>query len=366
MLKMHAKITYQLTDGVIIGDKFLNKEDFRQAFLESLKNGEVYSRLLKEFEVLKIVEKEIINKKQQKVTVKEFVGNLDRISNVFSEEMFLGGKLGGDISLLTSFNIGSKEQATYFLSSEDDLYSSINDEKRKVYRNTLNSLRQLQKEGKNLIKFNDTLQQHLNNFSVQLQEESTMSNPKDRQRLYKWSYVNARKLLARKSEKTLSKYFWGDGHAYGYINEAFGVHLGLFHRDFYSLNEIPSVSKSVIAEHGGPGSASLYSLLQSTKGNTMSQLSGDIVFIDGNGNVELNIQSKASKKSHYSFTITYQKFLYNIGMFLKIYKAALETGKIEDEALDKLFMAFSTKAWTPVLNTLNQKINEEANNIIKN
>jgi hypothetical protein len=60
--------------------------------------------------------------------------------------------------------------------------------------------------------------------------------------------------------------------------------------------------------------------LSSTKGNTSSQLSGDIVVVDGQGNVRFNIQSKASIKGSYNIYITYQQFLTNVSKFLLIYK----------------------------------------------
>jgi hypothetical protein len=44
---------------------------------------------------------------------------------------------------------------------------------------------------------------------------------------------------------------------------------------------IENLKKSVISEHGGPGSVDLFNLLAATKGNISSQLSGDIVVVDG-------------------------------------------------------------------------------------
>jgi hypothetical protein len=80
---------------------------------------------------------------------------------------------------------------------------------------------------------------------------------------------------------SLARYFWGDGQIHGYISEAYGSHLALTHTNFLVDEHVTELKKSVIEEHGGRGSRGLFALLSSTKGNTSSQLSGDIVIVDG-------------------------------------------------------------------------------------
>jgi hypothetical protein len=80
---------------------------------------------------------------------------------------------------------------------------------------------------------------------------------------------------------SIGRYFWGRGHMHGYAAEAFGTHLALIHPDALMGSHIENLKKSVISEHGGPGSVDLFNLLAATKGNISSQLSGDIVVVDG-------------------------------------------------------------------------------------
>jgi hypothetical protein len=88
---------------------------------------------------------------------------------------------------------------------------------------------------------------------------------------------------------TIAKYFWGKtSNVHGYVAEAYGLHLALKHPDFRTLEAV-KLRSEVIAEHGGPGSFELFSLLNSTKGNVTSWLGGDIITVDKNGNIEYNI-----------------------------------------------------------------------------
>ena len=104
---------------------------------------------------------------------------------------------------------------------------------------------------------------------------------------------------------SLAQYFWGNGHIHGYAAEAYGTHLSLMHNNFIATEHATELAKSVITEHGGRGSRGLFNLLNSTKGNTSPQLSGDIVIVNPDGTVRFNIQSKASIKSSYNIYITY-------------------------------------------------------------
>jgi hypothetical protein len=54
-------------------------------------------------------------------------------------------------------------------------------------------------------------------------------------------------------------------------------------------NHIANLKRSVINEHGGKDSVELFNLLNATKGNTSSQMSGDIVVLGSDGKVALNI-----------------------------------------------------------------------------
>jgi hypothetical protein len=162
---------------------------------------------------------------------------------------------------------------------------------------------------------------------------------------------------------SLAKYFWGEGHIHGYTSEAYGSHLLLTHPNFLVDEHVAELKKSVIDEHGGKGSSNLYTLLASTKGNTSSQLSGDIVIIDGDGRVKFNVQSKASMKSSYGIYITYQKFLSNVYTFITIYKDWDKKTELEKEQdINFLFNAFSTTAWVPLKTKVESNLKKEIKN----
>ena len=287
--------------------------------------------------------------------------------------MMLKG-LGGNISLLTTFDFGkNKSQETYFLMKESDLPSSLNENGEKTYLNTKENLNNLIAQGKKLKKLDESLDSHLRGFSNQLTRKNTQSKD-ERQQLYIWAYCNMKERFKKNRNIqhpiSLSKYFWGNtSNAHGYATEAFGTHLALMHPNALMNGHIEELKKtSVIQEHGGAGSHELFSLLYSTKGNTMSQLSGDIIVVDGNGNVTFNIQSKASRKSAYNFTIAYQQFLKNIMLFKDIYEknlGAKSAGEIPQKDIDALFKAFSTQAWVPIQKVLGNKIDETVDELIR-
>lgn len=360
-ITVDAKVSYQSQQGVVLGDKFLGKQDFAEAFRSMLKNTEGYVNLRYNLaQAKKIIS--ITQKGNTTQTITEFTSDLETIARLFSA--FMGG-LGGDISLLTTFNIGKKSAQTYFLMEENDLPSQINESGEKIYLNTLESLKQSKLEADKLKRLNDTLKSHLNGFFRQLTTTNLQSED-DYINMRVWSYYNMRDRYKAFEAKnghypvSLGRYFWGRGHVQGYAAEAFGTHLALIHPNALMGEHISNLKKSVISEHGGPGSIDLFNLLASTKGNTSSQLSGDIVVVDANGRVQFNIQSKASKYGAYEFTITYQKFLQNMMLFLDTYEKYVENPKaIEEADINALFNAFSTNAWVPISTELANRIDEE-------
>lgn len=361
------RINYQTQTGVIIGDSFLTKEKFRKWFEELLgaSDSEEYAKFAEE------MDKEIkkIKDRAENEEITKFTKNLHHLQTLFlkfTTKTSMGGALGGDISLLTTFNFGNQNQDTYFVTKEENLPSRIRSKTGGLaLRNSKTSLDNLIKEAEIAKKMNSNFQQHLQNFYIELQEEDY--SEKDRRKLYVWAYYNMKNRYLENEGKTptsLARYFWGDGHLHGYVNEAYGTHLSLTHSNFLAEEHILELKKSVIDEHGGRGSKGLFTLLASTKGNTSSQLSGDIVVVDKEGRVTFNIQSKASIKSSYNIYITYQQFLTNVNKFLAIYKNwSNKTEKEKEEDLNVLFKAFSTTAWVPIKEELNNNIKQELQRI---
>ena len=359
-------VTYLAEQGIVIGDNFLSKDNFRQWFEELLnaKESKEYSDLAKALE--KNVKK-ITSANDQEIT--KFSKNLDQIQELFltfTAKTSLQGSLGGKIGLLTTFNFGDKEQETYYLAEEDSLRSRTRHKTGgKAYTNTQASLKELTDSAHKAVRMNQNLQQHLYNFYIQLQDDQDFAES-DRQKLYIWAYQNMKKRYIENDGRTpmsLAKYFWGEGHIHGYASEAYGSHLLLTHPNFLVDEHGTELKKSVIDEHGGKGSSNLYTLLASTKGNTGSQLSGDIVIIDRDGRVKFNVQSKASMKSSYGIYITYQKFLSNVYTFITIYKDWDKKTELEKEQdINSLFNAFSTTAWVPLKNRVENNLKKEIKN----
>lgn len=362
-ITVNGKVSYQLQQGIVLGDKFLNKEDFTEAFRSMLNNSEGYINLRYNLaQAKKIIS--IIQKGKGTRTITEFTSDLEAISRLFSS--FMGG-LGGEISLLTTFNIGKKSAQTYFLVKEEDLPSQLDEMGKKTYLNTLQALKQSQLGIDKLKQLNDALKSHLNGFYGQL-TNSNIQSEDDYQRMRVWSYYNMKNRYNKDEHRpvSLGRYFWGRGHIQGYAAEAFGTHLSLVHPNALMGEHISNLKKSVISEHGGPGSLDLFNLLASAKGNISSQLSGDIVLVDDQGRLIFNIQSKASKYGAYAFTITYQKFLQNMMLFLDIYDKYISNPRaIEEADIDTLFKAFSTNAWAPISAELNNRLNEEMNALMQ-
>lgn len=366
-ITVNKNISYQSQQGVVLGDQFLNREDFAEAFRTMLKNSDGYinlrHNLLQAKKIISIVQN---GKKTQTIT--EFTSDLEKIAKLFSA--FMMG-LGGDISLLTTFNIGKRTAENYFLMHEEDLPSQLNEIGEKTYLNTLDALKDAQLGADKLKKLNNALKSHLNGFNRQLAASKTQSKD-DYINMRVWSYYNMPARYKAFEEKdghypvSLGRYFWGRGHLHGYAAEAFGLHLALVHPDALVGEHISKLKKSVISEHGGPGSLDLFNLLASTKGNVSSQLSGDIVVVDANGKVQFNIQSKASKYGAYEFTITYQNFLQKMMLFLDTYdKYAANMETIEESDIDALFNAFSTNAWVPISQKLADEIDAKTDELLK-
>lgn len=356
------RINYQAQTGVIIGDEFLTREKFKLWFEELLgaKDSVEYSLFAKELDA-ELRRMSALG--EQEIT--KFNKNLHHLQQLFlnfTAKTSINGALGGDISLLTTFHFGAGDQNTYFVSKEDALPSRIRSSTGGLaLRNSEKVLKDLVDKVDEVQKMNSVFQQHLQNFYLELQDNNTSLD--DRKKLYIWAYQNMKNRFNANKDKTpmsLAHYFWGDGHLHGYVTEAYGIHLTLTHSNFLAEEHATELQKSVIEEHGGRGSRGLFALLASTKGNTSSQLSGDIVVVDKDGRVKFNIQSKSSMKSSYGIYITYQQFLTNVSKFLLIYKnwdAKSEKEKQED--LDVLFKAFSTTAWVPLKENLNKNIQTE-------
>ena len=214
----------------------------------------------------------------------------------------------------------------------------------------------------------DAIKSHYTNFAVSIihtaYKGSGVTTSEDRRSLYIWSYyeIKNRWREYRKANKrigmTLGDYFWGKGKQWGYLAESYGTHLALKHDDvFYGENYINQITQDVVQEHGGWGSHDLFMLLKSSKGNTNAHLSGDIVVIDSKGFIQLNIQSKATKKMGYSFALTYKKFLNDVQTFINIYDNAKING-IEQQDIDQLFNIFSTTAWQEIQTDVDKNINK--------
>lgn len=353
-------VVYELVSGIVLDDKFITREDFEPVFKEMLENREAYSdfnyNLGQAQKIIHIME----GKKGSYKTITEFTNNLDQISELFSKMIFKG--LGGKISLFSTFGFGTEKQKTYFLMDEQDLPSKLDEIGQRLYLNSEDSFEELKKSTKKLKEMDEALKSHLRGFYRQLVDTSTQTE-EDRIQLYKWASQNLKnRYKAMKKEEgpvTLAKYFWGKGKIQGLTSEAFATHLALKHPNYYLVNNhVENLKRSVISEHGGAGSPDLFSLLASAKGNTSSQLSGDVVLIDGNGNIVFNVQSKSSRNNAYNFTITYKKFLQNIMLFKEVYEK-FQSNEGTKKDIDALFKAFSTNAWRPIQKNLQKNLSDE-------
>lgn len=307
------------------------------------------------------------SKKGKQITTTEFIGDLEYMRQIFSTFILKG--FGGDINLLSTFNFTTKHKGTdvYYLENENNLPSMVNPAGARVYENTKHNIDNLVRTGKNLNKLNQSLVSHLNGFDKALRDKSTQSK-EERQAMYKWASYNMPVRWRDQKEKphpiSMARYFWGESRTIrGYVAEAFGTHMALIHPEALMENHVVNLSNAVIKEHGGPGSDELFTLLHSTKGNISGLTSGDIVVIDGDGRVIFNIQSKASSRGNYSFTIAYQEFIRNLFLFRDVYENALWNGA-SDKDIDMLFNKFSTNAWVPIKKKLEKAIGETIDDIV--
>ena len=365
MIKGKNNIQYQPVKGIVLNDEFLDREQFKKAFkrlLEDPSKMEMFNKKLIGIERLT----HILQGKNGKVyTTSEFTDNLQYIQDEFTKLALPG--LGGNISLLTSFNFGEKDQRTFLLGKESDLYHSETFSGERVYYNSLKNISDLVQKGKSLELTNNALNSHLKGFEQNLKQKNLQSK-QDRYELYTWARKNLRnryRVVAKQQHPvSLGYYFWGNNNFTGYVQESFGLHLALRHPDILMGKHVANLKRSVINEHGGPGSTELFELLAASKGNTSSQLSGDIVVIDRRGQVRFNIQSKASTKSSYDFTITYQQFLKNVMLYKDIFEK-FKNNMMSDQDVDLLFNKFSTTAWQPIKKQAEKNINKTINNIAK-
>lgn len=354
--------------GVVIGDSFLTREQFGEWFEELVDElGEDNERLGLFAENLKKSIKTV--QRKDKEPIARFQRNLDALHKEFVS--FTAGYkngmqgIGGDISLLTIFNFGENpDEEIYLLSKEEELDSTVTKKLgKKIFFNTKENLEQLITQVDKAVKLDNCFKFHLNQFSTQLNE--ALSEKSERQPLHVWSSYNMRRRYdvfhkekgQDNSGVSLAQYFWGEGQIPGYVSEAFGTHLGLLHRDLTNIGEN---SPSVIDELGGKTSTYLYSVLGATKGNTSSQLSGDIVIIDENGNVKFNTQSKATVGSRYDIHITYQQFLTNVQNFIEVFQNWSKKSQSEKQKdLDTLFKKFSTTAFIDIKDKIPQALANE-------
>lgn len=340
---------YAYRSGVVLDDKFLSFEEFKKAFKDMLLKSEAYTNLRYNMaQTQKIIH--IMNTPIGRIGVAEYTEHIHEIITEFSK--FMGG-LGGNIGLLTTFSFGKQSQRTYYLANQEDLPSYQDVMGHQTYENTRQSLIRLSKQIENLELLDKTFKKHLMEFSNQLHNPTAYSKDNFIS-LRKWSYYNLPKRWKAYERGTMhsisySDYFWGRGQSQGYIAEAYGTHLALIHPNALVGAHIKQLKSSVISEHGGFGSNGLFELLGATKGNTSSHLSGDIVVVDGNGIIQFNIQSKASKNTKYNINIAYQDFMKKMEVFLRIYeKYSDDIENIADEDVMILFNMFKTSAWVPI------------------
>lgn len=371
---------YAYQEGVILGDSFLSREDFRLLFNDMIKNDSARIAMVRmklaTFPRITSIVEDLENGGTK--TVVEFTSKVTALQDIFQNELFDAtkyGSLGGNISLFTAFNIGDiNKMEVYHLMNEKELPSSISNDmiQQQRYNNTNRQLIELQRQGANLVSLNSALKNHLQNFITQL---NTTQSVATRRTWHQWAGVNAPELNNPRSKngysrhfKNLANMFWRRStNKVGYATEAFGAHMALFHVQDLLNSTQTIVNNSVINELGGYTSHSLLSMLMSTKGNTMSQLSGDIVVIGPGGKVQFNIQSKGSTKGAYTFTITYKKMIQNLQLFLDTYEKYVfsQINGISEEDLTALFNAFKTQAWVPIKDSLNQGINSVVDNLTK-
>ena len=365
-------LQYEQRSGVLLGENFISREEFGNWIKEDLVNNLNTDEFEKLKNLLEKSYKEVTNKKTQKTTI-NFKKNLQKIRNSFDDFSKIAGKgiIGGDISLLSTFNFDSeKETTSYIVKNERDL-SRTKLLKRGILQinNTENNINKLMKETNRVEKMNKVFQQHLNDFYTQLIDRELQSD-KERKKLYVWAYQNMKKRYIDNKGHTpnsLAEYFWGKGHLQGYVLESYGAHIGLAHPNILKGSEA-IIPRSVIAEHGGPGSRGLFELLASSKGNTSAQIGGDIIIIDADGKIKLNIQSKASTTASYTFSLKYQQFLRDLLNLIKLLEEinSFSNAKNIEEEIDELYKAFSAEAWVPIEKKIIEKTIKTGNGLINN
>lgn len=367
MLRMgiNGKV-YEQQTGVVLGNNFLNRDKFGE-WVENLFSDRTlvssYGWFFDELE--KVVKGNIVTFSNLEALQQAFL--------LFTAEGGLGA-LGGQIGIISTFNFdvdNAVNSDVYFAIKEEDLVKGKLQNGKKVYENSKLQLDNLIKYGQQVNELNEIYKKHLSEFYIQLNLDGEYISPKDRARLYRWAYHNMKtrfKVNRGNTPMSLAKYFYGNGHRVGYINEAYGTHVALAHPDLLMLRQNQKMPvKSVVEEHGGYGSVGLFNLLKSSKGNTKAQLSGDIVTItmeNGQAKVNFNIQSKASLKDEYSFGLRYTEFLRHANILISYYK---DWNSITDkkEKIDELFKKFSTQAWIPIEKRLTKNVTEVANSLGK-
>lgn len=366
--KSGDKQSYVLRKGVVLGQNFVTRRKFQAAIEEKLKDSEAYENLRCNISQAKKIIHIIQNRQGKVQSITEFTSDFEKITQLFSQFMY---NLGGEISLLTTYNFNQPEQETYFLMNESDLPSQLNEVGERAYGNLQAEVEKLKQQNNKIVQLNKVFKSHLRGFRRQL-GQTNLQRKADYVRMKIWSYYNLPTRYEKFKDKgghfptSLGYYFWGKGNFTGYTNEAFGSHLALVHPNALTGAHISNLRATVINEHGGPGSLELFELLAATKNNISSQISGDIVVVDKDGTVRFNIQSKASRYDSYKYQHTYKSFLNKIMQFCKVYEEwdSNDKAKIRLDT-DALFDAFATRAWVPISDKLSKKIDGLTDKTIK-
>lgn len=356
-----------IKQGVIIGDDFLDRNQFEKWFEDLFKRVGANNARLVKFANKLAKDTYVITEKLKNGNNKfTFIKDLEKLNQEFlaftAGYQKGAGQLGGDISLLTVFGFGTDKEKMYFLEKESSLESNVVEEGKIKFKNSKTALQNLIDVAKVDLSIEKSFESHLTTFKKELETELDSSI---RSNLHKWAWYNLEDRYEAFHKEdidnegvTLAGYFWGKGHLSGYATEAFTTHLGLFHPNF---RKVGVGEGTVIGEFpNGYMDYHLYMILKATKGNTNSQLSGDSVIIDKNGKVIFNTQSKGSVNTSYNFTITYQEFLRNVKEFVDVFRNW--NGKSQQEKkelLDILFQKFSTTAFVDIKQRIKDNLVEE-------
>lgn len=208
-----------------------------------------------------------------------------------------------------------------------------------------------------------------------------LSSPEERQMIYKlaWRMIphnseKQRKRWKDPTDLTLSKFLYGNTpmpSVKGRFHEPYLLHVLDEHKtDYDELKNNLNMTKQFVWNDNFNiwDHKILFQIFSTYSNNTYGGFGGDIIIVDGNGNVQYNIQSKVSASLTLEYKKNYMSLIRRINAMLVTLKTAFDKGQnnlTNDQAL-KIFNYF--KASTYVLtndlvnNTIRQSFN---NNIIK-